>query len=247
MRLRTHGGCGCGDDDEGPGYPYAFEAYVPVAEQGARLEVSDGEEVLWRREASPKPPEMGELSARTDDEGSLMVSWSGQVSGESTSEVWLQWSDDGGRTWHGLITGVHDREVRVPTSGLPPGEVIVRALLHDGFDTVVSEPVTVTIAALPPDVAVLSPRDGEMVVRGSTVRLWGAAGMQDGSALEDEDAAKWTLDGKEVGRGLDLWVDAPAPGEHHLTLTAGESEPATVTFRVVDPENDFGPEGRQGS
>ena len=237
MRLRTHGGCGCGDDEDGPGHPYAFEAYVPGTQRGARLQVSDGDEALWEREARKKQPELGELSVRADDE-SLHVAWSGEVADESTSEVWLQWSDDEGRTWHGLVTGVRDREATVPTSGLPAGTLLVRALLHDGFDTVVSEPAAVKIDERPPDVTVLSPRDGEMVVRGSTLRLWGAAGVQDGSALDDEESARWELDGEEAGRGLDLWVQAPPPGEHRLTLTAGGSEPATVSFRVVDPEND---------
>jgi hypothetical protein len=37
-----------------------------------------------------------------------------------------------------------------------------------------------------------------------------------------------------------VWVEAPEPGEHRVTLAVGDAEPATVTFRVVDPERDFG-------
>jgi len=242
MRLRTHGGCGCGDDD-GPGYPYSFEAYVPGSQRGARLVVSDGEEPLWERTARAKRPEVGELSVRADEE-SLRVSWSGDVDEEETSEVWLQWSGDEGRTWHGLVTGVRERETVVPTSGLPAGTVLVRALLHDGFDTAVSEPAAVRVPEAPPDVAILSPRDGEMVLAGSTLRLWGAAGTQDGSGLEDERAARWRIDDEKVGRGLDVWVPAPEPGEHTVSLSVGKSARATVTFRVVDPERDYGSQHR---
>jgi hypothetical protein len=70
--------------------------------------------------------------------------------------------------WEETVTGL-------PTAGFPPGSLIVRVLLHDGFDTVVSEPASVSVGELPPEVAILSPRDGEMVVRGGSVRLWGAA------------------------------------------------------------------------
>lgn len=244
MRQRTHGDCGCTHDDDSPAYPYAFEAYVPAAERGASLRIADGEESLWERAPRSRPPEASEISARLDDDGALQVSLSGDVADESTSEVWLQWSDDEGQTWHGLVTGVHDREITVPSSGLPAGELQLRTLLHDGFDTAVSEPTTVTIPPLPPDVTIFSPKDGEMVLRGSAMRLWGAAMQQDGSPLEDEEAARWRLDGDEVARGLDQWVDAPSPGEHTLELAVGEDSRAAVTFRVVDPEADFGP-GRE--
>jgi hypothetical protein len=244
MRLRTHGDCGCADDHATPAYPYPFEAYVPTSERGALIRVFDGEESLWQREPGSKSPEVREVSARVEEEdGTLRVWWSGDVADESTSEAWLQWSDDEGRTWHGLATGIRDSEATVPTSGLPPGSLLVRLLLHDGFDTVVSEPVSVSVGELPPEVAILSPRDGEMVVRGGSVRLWGAAMQQDGSPLGDEDTAVWSLDGDQVQRGLDTWLDAPAPGEHTLELTVGESSRAAVTFRVVDPETDYGKKG----
>lgn len=243
MRLRTYGDCGCADDDTSA-YPYAFEAYVPSVERGAMIRVSDGEESLWEREPGSKNPEVREVTARVEEkDGSLTIAWSADVADETTSDAWLQWSDDEGRTWHALATGVRDSEVTVPTAGLPAGRLLVRLLLHDGFDTVVSEPMSVTIGELPPEAAILSPRDGEMVVRGGSVRLWGAAMQQDGTPVGDEDVAVWSLDGDEVQRGLDTWLDAPAPGEHTLELAVGESSRAEVTFRVVDPETDFGKEG----
>lgn len=244
MRLRTQGDCGCADDHDGPAYPYAFEAYVPTSERGALIRVSDGEESLWQREPGSRSPEVREITAAVEEkDGTLRVSWSGDVAEEANSEAWLQWSDDEGRTWHGLATGVRDSDATVPTSGLPSGSLLVRILLHDGFDTVVSEPASVIIGELPPEVAILSPRDGEMVVRGGSVRLWGAAMQQDGTPLGDGDTVVWLLDGDEVQRGLDTWLDAPAPGVHTLEVKVGDSSRAAVTFRVVDPETDYGKEG----
>ena len=79
-----------------------------------------------------------------------------------------------------------------------------------------------------------------MVLAGSTLRLWGAAMQQDGSPLEDEESARWVLDGENVGRGLDVWLEAPAVGKHTVELVVGRSSRADVAFRVVDPASDFG-------
>jgi hypothetical protein len=99
----------------------------------------------------------------------------------------------------------------------------VRLLLHDGFDTVVSEPPSVIIGELPPEVAILSPRDGEMVVRDGSVRLWGAA----------------IAAGRHTGerRGHRRRASTPSRGQ------VGDSSRAAVTSRVVDPETDYGKEG----
>jgi hypothetical protein len=241
MRLRTHGDCGCGHGGDASPYPYAFEAYIPTAERGDLLQISNRDEAIWRRGPSAKSPKIGRIKATLADDQTLNVSWTGDDPGD-TGEVWLQWSDDRGETWRGLTTGVRDHEVTVATTGLPAGSVLVRALLHDGFDTTAARPTTVRIKQQPPEVVVQSPKDGEMVLTGSPLRLWGAAMQQDGSPLQDEESARWLLDGEEVGRGLDVWLDAPPVGEHTVELVVGRSARAHVAFRVVDPASDFGPD-----
>ena len=47
--------------------------------------------------------------------------------------------------------------------------------------------------------------------------------QQDGSPLEDEESARWVLDGEDVGRGLDVWLEAPAVGKHTVELVVGRS------------------------
>ena len=99
-----------------------------------------------------------------------------------------------------------------------PGE----ALLHDGFDTAVSRPVSVKVPDRPTSVEILSPREGEMLVTGGVLRLWGSAVRQDGSPSE-ERPVRWLLDRREVGTGLDVWLDVPDPGTHRVELVVGES------------------------
>ena len=126
MRLRTHGDCGCGDQGGPSAYPYAFEAYVPTTERGALLRISNTDETLWQRGPGAKPPKIGKVTAAVRRDQTLRVSWSGDTALDDPSEVWLQWSEDKGATWHGLATGVHDKEATVDSSGLPPGSLLVR-------------------------------------------------------------------------------------------------------------------------
>jgi hypothetical protein len=234
-RLHTHGGCGCRDDEEGERYPYVFEAYVPAVARGALLRISDGTEEIWARRGSDKPPKAPKLEAVVDRRGQLRIAW--PETSQNVIEAWLQWSDDRGETWHALATGLTEREAAIDLSGVPAGAVHVRALLHDGFDTAVTRPVSIKVPAVPPSVEILSPQEGEMLVTGGVLRLWGSALRQDGSPLED-GSATWLLDRKEVGTGLDVWLEAPRPGSHRVELVVGETR-ARVTFRTVDPEADF--------
>lgn len=48
------------------------------------------------------------------------------------------------------------------------------------------------------------------------VRLWGVASDPSGQSVAAEEAA-WWVDGEEVGRGLDLWVEL-GEGEHVISL-----------------------------
>jgi hypothetical protein len=234
-RLHTHGGCGCGDEGV-EGYPYVFEAYVPAVARGALLRITDGVEEIWARRGSQKPPRAPKVEATVDRRGQLKIAW--PEPSQEVTEAWLQWSDDKGATWHALATGLTEREATIDLAGVPAGAVQVRALLHDGFDTAVSRPVSVKVPDRPTSVEILSPREGEMLVTGGVLRLWGSAVRQDGSPSE-ERPVRWLLDRREVGTGLDVWLDVPDPGTHRVELVVGESR-ARVEFRSVDPQADFG-------
>jgi hypothetical protein len=91
-------------------------------------------------------------------------------------------------------------------------------LVHDGFFTSVSEPARVTVAPRAPEVAILHPRDDQTLYAGRTLHLWAAATDAAGEPLPDE-ACRWSLDGREVGRGKEVWTEAPPAGEHDAVLT----------------------------
>ena len=63
-----------------------------------------------------------------------------------------------------------------------------------------------------PDIAILHPRDGYTYQAGQSLRLWGTAVDAEGTPSSGERCT-WTLDGKEVGNGFDVWIAAPKAGK----------------------------------
>lgn len=243
-RLRNHGDCGCGGEGGGEGlFPYNFQAFIADVAPGAALLIRDaaGQEI-WRRDAPTHPPAIDGLGADLADDGQLQLAWRQDVAGDAF-EVWLQWSNDGGRSWNGLATGITGTRAQLGIEGLPAGPVWLRVLLHDGFQTAVSEAIEIELPQRPPGAVILHPRDGQTLLAGATLQLWGAALAPGGEPL-DPEASRWWLDDQEVGRGPSLWLTAPPPGEHRVTLVAegpgGESRTA-VGFVSVDA---VGPKAR---
>lgn len=237
VRLHSHGDCDCGTgagDDAGA--PYPFQAYVPNVDRGAAIRIVRDDDTIWERRASERPPKVGRVSAKADDEGRLTVAWEGDVAGEDR-EAWVQWSSDRGQTWQGLTAGIREQEAVVDASGLPSGSIQLRLLLNDGFETAISKPTTVRLPGRPVQAAILSPREGETLVVGRPLRLWANATGSDGEPVDDESAS-WILDDQEVGRGLDIWTEMPPPGEHRVRLVVRPESSVDVAFRSVDPERD---------
>lgn len=235
-RLPTHGACGCDDEGMKSPYPYNFQAFVGDVAPGAALAIrdADGKEI-WSRTASAKPPSISDLRIELSKDDELALKWKQGIASD-TFEAWLQWSNDEGASWNGLTTGITDSHARVSIAGLPAGHVLMRVLLHDGFYTAVSEPAGIELPERPPEVAILHPADGQTLEAGRTMHLWGAATDAAGIPLPTE-ACSWRLNDKDVGKGMELWLEAPPAGEHRVTFAAGgpggEAE-VTVCITTVD-------------
>lgn len=238
-RLTQHGVCGCGDDHDGDSGPYNFQVFISDVARGSALVVlnAEGEEV-WSRRAPKQPPRVGEVSAEVSKDGTMELRWDYEVAAEE-SETWVQWSDDG-EHWRGLAVGLVESGVSLPLEGLPAGKVILRVLVHDGFSTAVSEPAEIDIPERPPVASIMHPRDGQRLLAGRPMQLWAAVADQAGQPLDD-DVCKWILDGDGVGEGKEVWLEAPRPGEHELTLVAvapGEDARVSVRFTTVGEDDE---------
>jgi hypothetical protein len=232
--------CGCGGhggEDEAR-FPAIVQALVPNVERGSALVIRSGEDELWTREASRRPPRVREFTARPVKDA-IRLSW--EVEAENGEpEIWVQWTAGGERAdWRVLATGLTGGKAEVPISLLPPGTCSLRLLAGDGFNTSVSKQVRLRVPERGPDIAILTPMEGETLVAGNPMRLHGAA--TDPRADEKEQQARWLIDRKEAAKGLDAFVTAPPAGSHTLELAVGSGRRlarARVGFVTIDLERE---------
>lgn len=229
VRLDTAAGCGpCGGGGAGgrtsprPPTTYLAQAFVPDVGTGASLDVTKGDDAVWRRPAPQERPRVHEVVVDLDEKaGTAVVRW--QASGEVT-EYWLRWSADGER-WRAVATGLADDGVELPLADLPPGEGWIQVVAHDGFHSTYGKPVRIRVADRPGEVVILHPVDGSSHVAGRTVRLWASVADEE---IDTSDAV-WSIDGQEVAHGLDAWVTLE-PGEHRVRVgVAGGAASVTVS------------------
>jgi hypothetical protein len=109
-------------------------------------------------------------------------------------------------------------------------------LVSDGFHTTIADTVAVDVPRRAPEVAILWPTDGAVVVAREPVRLWGMATACDGQMVPEE-SVYWELDGQRVGTGREVWADlGDWEGEHRATLHAADGAlvaSKSVTFTAT--------------
>ena len=135
FRLETAAsGCGCGRHGKDP-TSYVAQAFLPDVASGDSLEIAEGEEVAWRRDAPGEPPRVKATDVKVDKRGNTTISWE---SSGGVEEFWLRWSREGER-WQSVMTGLSRRKVRIPAGQLPPGRGMLQVVAHDGFFSSYSE------------------------------------------------------------------------------------------------------------
>ena len=244
LRAESQGGCGCGESSHSR-YPFLFQGFLTDLEAGVLLRLRRGDQEMWSRRAPASQPQTVSFKARVakgqgrrgeKKEDQILVEWQIESAGEQQPEAWLQWSNDRGKTWRALATGLHAASTALEVGLVPSGRVLLRLLASDGFYATASRPVAVQIPKRGPAVSVLAPRPEETSAAGEDMRLFGVATRSNGEPAADKNA-RWLLDGKAVGRGLDLFITAPPAGEHNLTLAVsadGKKAEHSIKFQTVE-------------
>lgn len=216
---------GCGDlPSSRSDCPRVVQAVAREVDGAGGMRVVRGDEVLWSSTAPERPPEVGRLGAEIAD-GGVELSWHSS----DAAETHLRLSSDRGASWSLLELAVRRTKTSIPLEVLPPGRHLVQVLVSDGFHTATSEPLEIDVPHRPPIAAIHWPLDTATVASSGPMRLWGS-GMSAGTEPLGDESHTWIVDGRQVGRGRDLWVSAPeAEGEHLATLNVRDEHGETDT------------------
>lgn len=243
MRLESRG-CTC---DHGSSVqhsdrePFLFQALVPDVEPGTVLRIirqGQGDEIdteAWSRRAPEQDPQIRRFDLRVT-EGQVIAEWEAYGVGVQPLEFALQFSKDSGRSWNSLAVGIRANSYNFTSSNLPSGTIIFRLLAHDGFFTSTMEGRPIEVPKHAATVSILHPQERSPLIVGRPMRLWAAVSSATGHRINPE-ACRWSVDGRDVGRGMDVWVTVPAEGQHRCMLIVedeGEWSEVSTTFTTVE-------------
>jgi hypothetical protein len=250
MRLLSQGcGCRCGgghdDQRNDERHAYVFQSLMPIAGEGAMLRITrpaaaeEGEPIeVWSRHAPKNPPRIVRFDVHVRERAGYARWDIANAVGESLTCT-LQFSKDGGRSWNGLASGLVGTEYEFNLSALPSGDVVFALMAHDGFHSSrsISDPIPLPPRA--PVVAVMHPFNGDTLREGQPLRLWASATTGSSRPVLDR-LCRWTLDGQDIGHGLEIWITTPGAGEHRCSVSVeedGHRAEAHAAFVVAESHN----------
>ncbi len=224
---------------DNPGAPL-LEAQIRP-EGVARVELVDpAGAVVATRAASAAAPVASIVAprrgARLGTGRNTTVRWKLSDADGDRTEVTLDFSDDGGRTFYNVWAGPGtESSARVPTDLLRSSRrARLRLRVSDGFNETVVTSARFEVVPRRPRVEILEPGARQTVDAGGTLRLRGAAADDRGVPITGRRLV-WRAGGKLLGRGATITAALPA-GARSIRLEAtgrgGSTGADSVAVRV---------------
>jgi hypothetical protein len=215
---------------------YMIKAFLSDVAPGAMLRLRRGNEVLWSRQSPAVPVSVREVRAKIEEKDQLSLQWESVAAHDTDLEIWVRWSNDQGETWHVLTVGLKGQAATLDLANVPGGKLLFQVMVHDGFNTGTALSNPVDLPHKPPVATILHPEEGDQVVAGRLIRLWGSATDEANQPLPPE-TSQWLLDGQPLEGGPDIFIAAPVPGQHKVILQVKDRHGYTEvhhTFTVVE-------------
>lgn len=151
------------------------------------------------------------------------IAWQVTRASDAAIRSVIMFTHTDGRDWQAIAppSAEDENKIRVRFGDLPGGRVRLRALVTDGFHTVLaeSEPFENEVKGVRP--MILSPTDGAKIAAHGETWFHGQAYDYEGQqGASVELVWRSSIDG-EIGRGAVI-AAALSPGEHTLTLRCGD-------------------------
>jgi len=222
-----------------------FSLVRPLPENTARVEIRLLGRVLKSIVPSNTVPSVSDVSVTTREFGPYTIGWSATDADGDELNYAVYYSTDGGQSFIPIAVGLSD--TRFSWNHAIQGgssSAVIEVVAGDGFHrgSALSAPFTVPTKA--PVVSIITPKDGEQIMEGSTIQLRGSAYDPEDGVLSG-DSMIWEVDGVTLASGNpvrtgDRTILTPAGpvslpmgvGSHTVALTVTDKSGASVRSEI---------------
>lgn len=208
-----------------------FTWFLEPIEGVLRVVLSRGDEVLDTLLVAATGPTIEKLKQEVitagDNETPVSVRLTWDATGDERKPLLHQvyYTNDGGKTWRLVATGLADDEANIRLQDLPGGsQCRFQIRTTDGYNVTVKTTEPLDIQDKAPLAEINTPRTGAKYRQGSGVLLIGRGYDREEGLLPD-DRLSWKSDVQgELGSGRKLVVRDLQLGKHRITLLARDSK-----------------------
>ncbi len=211
---------------------FLFATALPWSEDASRIEVQFEGEVLASIDVAEKAPVLSEPEVVVKDEV-VTMRWKVEHPDIASARYLVRFARDENRQWQFLEGDLVRPELRIRADSLPSADQgIFQIGASVGGRTTWVESAPVKIAGGLPQLAILSPRDGEMIHLGDETQLRVAL-LSTELDLPIEKATAWrsSIDG-DLARGAEGTVRL-SEGKHELSVTFARDGRSVTASAVV--------------
>lgn len=204
-------------------------AYLPLPDSGSAVRLRNGEEIVYAVELAPRAPDLGlpEVEVRDDR---VLVRWHADHDRPLSFNVFIRGRRPGTFT---VATGLTSTELVMDVGTLPvDGECSVAVLATDGLRSAHAVSAPFELPRRSPDLTVVTPSEGQDFGPDSPITLLATGTFPSGEDLS-EHTVTWSVDDVVVSRGS--WIqaiEAPAPGEHTVTVASDSHGGVSVSVGI---------------
>jgi hypothetical protein len=193
-------------------------AYVPLHPDGRELVLRRGDLVLHREDVAREPPRIEVTGVEPSSAGRVEIRWRADApeGGELTFDLLYIVGRE--RAFY-IARGVRESSYAADLASYPGGrEIEIAVLASDGTRSAYALSTPFEVEEKPPRVLIHSPRPDAVLPADQPVSLSGQATDVAGATLPREHL-RWEVDGREIGRALDVAMATDLePGRHEVVL-----------------------------
>jgi hypothetical protein len=210
--------------------PAVISEIVPWPVKAARVEIRNGRRVVDSRNASATRPSVQitwPTSGQQFKPGPISFRWTAKDADGDRLTFTVAYSNDQGKTWQVLATGIKGTEFETQTDLLPGGaDCYLRVIATDGLLVGMDTTGPFYVPSGVPEVIITSPANGAVFYPAQMVSLVGSAydnedGQLSGASLQWQSSKDGVLGTGPIINTVDL-----STGKHVITLQATDSDRA---------------------